>query len=761
MSTASSKVNLSRLIRRPPHQDGRFPHVDSLRAFAALSIVVFHFAGYMPLPEQMSWFGPVAVRLGAGVLVFFVISGFLIYRPFVRANLDASARPESTAYAKRRFLRIVPAYFLALTLTAVLVGKTDVFGSDGFLYYGFAQVYKPGLELKGLSVAWSLCIEVTLYAFLPIWAWLVAQIPARTKAERHQRELITLVLLLVGGIVLRFLLENNQGRVDTISILAYLDVFALGMVLAYFSVAWEGRQLPSWLDWLNDRPGIAWFAAAVCIWAMAAKTGPNRSAFQAATSTDLWLRHGLSAAVGVLLLLPLAFGDQTRGMLRRFLSHPILLWAGVVSYGLYLFHPVVLRKLDDAGAMPDSSTIANWWGMLLLVVAITALLAAASWHFLERPILELKDSKFLSPSRPVLPAGPRVAIGLGGAALMVAGLDGTGYDFIDFVMAVSGGAILLGVALPTGQPRPATGLLAGVGVVAMLFALIPGILTLTRPEIADASSTPFPQRAFLTGVSSDGKLRIYLNGKLVATGDGPAKLGASKVPFEIGGVKGNQGWSGAIDDVAVWNRALPESMIKAQFALGSQSGGKGLESVMKMSDGLVRWYRLGDVTLGAKDSVNGTIGKKVGSVAQSTGHVAMGDADGGALKVLGNGRISTPPLLRVNRDNMTVSAWVQTGSSISNRVIMGAANAWLLRTDIAGHWSFGVKEGKDSYTVLAPQAAQRFVPGAAAQAKALGSSDGISVLGVFAALLAAGGALLMIPSVRERMRKVITSVSKR
>ena len=761
MSTAASKVNLSRILRRPPRQDGRFPHMDSLRAFAALSIVVFHFAGYMPLPSQMSWFGPVAVRLGAGVLVFFVISGFLIYRPFVRANLDASARPDTTAYAKRRFLRIVPAYFLALTVTAVLVGKTDVFGPDGFLYYGFAQIYKPGLELKGLSVAWSLCIEITLYAFLPLWAWLVAQIPARSKGERHQRELVTLMLLLAAGIALRFTLENSQGRVDSVSILAYLDVFALGMLLAYFSVAWEGRSLPSWLDWLNDRPGIAWFAAAVCIWAMANKTGANRSAFQDATSTDLWLRHGLSAAVGVLLVLPLAFGDQTRGMLRRFLSHPILLWAGVVSYGLYLFHPVVLRKLDDAGAMPDSSTLGNWWGMLLLVVAVTALSASASWHFLERPVLELKNSKFLSPTRPVLPAGPRAAIGVGGAALMVAGFNGTGYDFIDFVMALSGGAIVLGVALPTGQPRPATGLLAGIGVIAMTFALIPGILTLTRPEVAGASSTPFPQRAFLTGVASGGKLHIYLNGKLVATGAGPAKLGASKSAFEIGGVRGNQGWSGAIDDVSIWNRALPERLIKAQYALGSRSGGKGLESAMKLSDGLVRWYRLGDLATGVKDSAGGTIGKKVGSVAQTTGHVAMGDADGGALKVLGNGRISTPPLLRVNRDNMTVSAWVQTGSSISNRVIMGAENAWLLRTDIGGHWSFGVKDGKVAYTVLAPQAAQRFVPGAAAQAKALGASDGVSVIGLFAALLVAAGALFMIPSVRERLFKAFNSVSKR
>ena len=735
--------------------------MDSLRAFAALSIVVFHFAGYMTLPAQMDWLHPVVVRLGAGVLVFFVISGFLIYRPFVRANLSAATRPEAAAYAKRRFLRIVPAYFLALTVTAALVGKSEVFGADGFLYYGFAQIYKQGLELKGLSVAWSLCIEVTLYAFLPIWAWLVAQIPAPTEVDRHRREITSLTLLLALGILFRIVLANGQGRVGSVSILAYLDIFALGMLLAYFSVAFEGRKLPSWLAWVEDRPGLAWFAAAVCIWAMATQTGPNRSAFQAATTPELWLRHGLSAAVGVLLVLPLAFGDQSKGALRRFLSHPILLWAGVVSYGLYLFHPVVLRKLADAGAMPDSVNLLNWWGMLILVIAITSLLAAGSWHYLERPILNLKNSKLLSDDRPSLPTAPRTVIGIGGAALVLTGINGTGYEFIDFVLVASGAAIILGVLTPSGQPRPAVGLLAAIGVVAVVFAVIPGILKLTRPEVANASSTPFPQRAFLVGVSHDGRLSIYLNGKPVVSGNGAKSLGRSKSPFEIGGVAGNQGWNGSIDDVAVWKGALTPGQIQDQFVAGSRSGGVGLPAAMAKTNGLVRWYRLGDISTGLKDSASGKAGKKVGSIAQTTGHVAIGDQDGGALKVIGAGRITTPPLFNVDRGDMTVAAWVQNGSSISNRVIAGAQNEWLLKTDVAGHWSFGVKDGSRGFTVLAPQSAQRFVPGAAAQAKAAGSTDGISVVALIAALIVALAALMSIPAVRNRAIELINSTSKR
>ena len=58
-----------RLTKRPDLHAGRFPYMDSLRALAAFSIVIFHFAGYAALPPEMDWLRPLQVRLGAGVLV--------------------------------------------------------------------------------------------------------------------------------------------------------------------------------------------------------------------------------------------------------------------------------------------------------------------------------------------------------------------------------------------------------------------------------------------------------------------------------------------------------------------------------------------------------------------------------------------------------------------------------------------------------------------------------------------------------------------
>ena len=132
---------------------------------------------------------------------------------------------------------------------------------------------------------------------------------------------------------------------------------------------------------------------------------------------------------------------------------------------------------------------------------------------------------------------------------------------------------------------------------------------------------------------------------------------------------------------------------------------------------------------------SGKTGKVVGTVGVVTGHVATGDRDGGSSKFTGTGRISTPPLVKVKPSSLSWSAWVQTGASVSDRVVLGVDGVWLVKTDTSGHWSFGMKNAGKRYVVTSPQTAQRFIPGAAAQAKAAQSKGGLSIPGLLAALI--------------------------
>src|SRR5215212_2655336 len=155
----------------------RFPLMDSMRAIAALLVLGTHAAFFSEAFHGRETLQALAARLDSGVTVFFLISGFLLYRPFVAARFASEEPPLARAYAWRRFLRIVPGYWTALTGSAIWLGL-GIFSGGFAIYYGLAQIYVHRYSLGGLPQAWSLCVEITFYAFLPLYAWLMRRLPA-------------------------------------------------------------------------------------------------------------------------------------------------------------------------------------------------------------------------------------------------------------------------------------------------------------------------------------------------------------------------------------------------------------------------------------------------------------------------------------------------------------------------------------------------------------------------------------------------------
>src|SRR3954468_1026114 len=94
----------------------RFPLFDALRGIAAVLVVARHAADHTPAADPSATAYPYVTAMGGIALaMFFVISGFLLYRPFVATQVAGSPRPRFMPYALGRFLRIFPAYWLALT----------------------------------------------------------------------------------------------------------------------------------------------------------------------------------------------------------------------------------------------------------------------------------------------------------------------------------------------------------------------------------------------------------------------------------------------------------------------------------------------------------------------------------------------------------------------------------------------------------------------------------------------------------------------
>jgi peptidoglycan/LPS O-acetylase OafA/YrhL len=369
----------------------RFPRVDAVRALAALSIVVFH--GLFQVGAALGDDSAVhAVRrlvahTDVGVSVFFVLSGFLLYRPFVAARLAGRPAPRTGAYAWRRFLRIAPAYWVALTVLAVVLTYREV-GDQPWVFYGFLQTCFPEHALQGIGQAWTLSTEVAFYVLLPVWAAAL-----RRRGGGARTEWAALAALFAFGVawqVYALAAQTDAAQFGhaaapwLMTLPGYADQFAVGMALAVASVAVPARL---------DRLARWGWPLAVLAYLVLSYALENAAAGELPTDPQYLARHQLYGLVGLGVLLPAIAGGR-RVPVRVLTWRPLAL-VGVVSYGLYLWHVGVMAWLVRRWAVPhDGLGHAAWFAAAL---AISLGIAALSWVLVERPALRLKRA---FPRRP-------------------------------------------------------------------------------------------------------------------------------------------------------------------------------------------------------------------------------------------------------------------------------------------------------------------------------------------------------------------------
>ena len=362
--------------------------MDSVRGLAALGVLLAHVSIFTQ-EVRYHWWGAVPANLFIGVPIFFVLSGFLLYRPFFNTEVTSGRGVRIRDYTRRRVLRIVPAYWLALTILAIYPGLSGVFTSGWWRYYGFVQFYDRYASRGGLGVAWTLCVEVAFYLLLPIYAGVTSRAARRFDAVGKIRfQLALLALLGAGSIVLRAL---DQDEIMQNSLLTHFYWFAVGMALAVLSVAVQGRGLRSRvIERLSPHPGACWLGALAVYLLMCAILTSAPQHLLYSRSQSVWL-YVLSGVIAALIVLPAVFGERASGWPMRALRSPLLAWFGLISYGLYLWHFTIVDTLIN------TYRITAWWEVLILTLALTIAFAATSYYLVERPILRFKDRRSRTP----------------------------------------------------------------------------------------------------------------------------------------------------------------------------------------------------------------------------------------------------------------------------------------------------------------------------------------------------------------------------
>lgn len=374
--------------------------MDGLRAIAAISVLVSH-AGFAAGYSQAGTLGTWTTNLNSGVTIFFVISGFLLYRPFVAAQLTGRSGPGLSRFYWRRLLRIVPAYWTALTVLAIASGDGGTF-DHWPVHYLFLQPYQataPG----GLFQTWSLAVEVAFYLVLPLYAFVAGRVFEHSPVRRRVAGELWLLL----GISLLSALANLTWLHGETSALVsglprYFFWFALGMAIAVVSAgrAHAAGLRPSRISgWIAVRPGALWLSAALLFLLLGAVSEQPADGITF-TPNQQMLQWLLAGAIALLLVLPAAFRDPSAGSVpARVLSTRTARWLGLVSYGIFLWQVAPLRWMNEHEFLRAQSAGGRFFAYATVALVVTIPLAAASYYGIERPFLRLKDPRPSKPAR--------------------------------------------------------------------------------------------------------------------------------------------------------------------------------------------------------------------------------------------------------------------------------------------------------------------------------------------------------------------------
>jgi peptidoglycan/LPS O-acetylase OafA/YrhL len=356
-------------------KDRRSASLDGMRGLAALSIFVFHGWLYtMPAPDatDRSSVGDYAAHeLRLGLVAFFVLSGFLLSRPWFAAALDQRRPPDLRRYLRSRAARILPAYYVALAGSIVLLWGLR--GTPGLrlppagelpLFVVFGQNFSRASVMKLDPPMWSLAVEIMFYALLPMLGWLALRLPPR----RRMQALVPLALLTLGLLYNWAIAGHGLGMTFSKTLAAMLPYFALGMLAA---LVLHHRTIEVRMKRTLIGSGVALVLTDAFTKAIAPASGID------ADQLFVVLRD-VPSAVGFTLIV----GALAAAPGGRILGGRLLAGMGTISYGFYLWHVPVLMVLRGHGLLPLHPVLGT---AVALIPALAV--SALSWFALERPIL--------------------------------------------------------------------------------------------------------------------------------------------------------------------------------------------------------------------------------------------------------------------------------------------------------------------------------------------------------------------------------------
>jgi peptidoglycan/LPS O-acetylase OafA/YrhL len=340
-------MTLSKGIKDPAAQGGlesvatpeRVASLTGIRAVAALLVMATH-AAYATGKYTHGYIGLVYSRMEIGVAIFFVLSGFLLFGPWVKATATGGQPPSVRRYAWHRVRRIMPAYIVTVLIAYLVYHFRTAGPNPGHTWMGlfrnltltqpYTDHYLYSYLHQGLTQMWSLAVEVAFYAVLPLLAYLLLVVLCRRRWRPG--------LLLIGLACLAALTPAWLIVVHTTDFLPDGAKLWLPTYLAWFI----GGMMLAALQAMGVRAyALACIPLAVVCYLIVSTPIAGAPTTSPAELREALAKAGFYAVIATLAVAPLALGDS--GLYARFLASRPMVFLGEISYEIFLIHLLTME----------------------------------------------------------------------------------------------------------------------------------------------------------------------------------------------------------------------------------------------------------------------------------------------------------------------------------------------------------------------------------------------------------------------------------
>jgi peptidoglycan/LPS O-acetylase OafA/YrhL len=381
---------------------------------SCLGVAIMHICGHYS-PNTASTYK--TNLFGTGLIFFYVLSGFLLFLPYVRnlvAERTTARLPSTKNFAIHRIARIMPGYLAIFLLcnyvfsvvyvenAAMQPPRTD----DGtgtitnvwqlLANLTLVQSYVPQYFQTGLNPSWSLTLEFAFYTSLPALGALLFVVRKRTSLRPFGIALLAPALLLVIGFVGKMmlpLLMSHFGVTDAVmadwgsnwvavfmrSFIASADNFAFGMLAAVVVVAIERRVLR---ESVSRRVRTISAVAALPVGLLSAILLASGGVLALFGVSGVALLAGLAILV---IVAPLMRGE--RSAIANLLEMAPFRFIGKISLSAYLWHFPMMLLLGRAGLMAGDTLDGMVWNVALGLIA-AVLISMVTYYVVERPAVD-------------------------------------------------------------------------------------------------------------------------------------------------------------------------------------------------------------------------------------------------------------------------------------------------------------------------------------------------------------------------------------